>query len=394
MLLATTTRYRCTSCGDCCRGWDVPLQPGEGDAFRRHAEGVVPVERLRGAVGRARHGGVEVEILVGAGGQCAALADDQLCRIHAAHGAESKPRACRIFPLTFVATPGGAVRVGLSYACPAVLDGEGEPLDRQVDEVESVYRGAIEGSRYLLRAPGEVALAAGVIMPWSDAQVLVDAMVAAVREPGSLVRRFCRAGALAALVQLGLSEKRGFADALAEARRRRDGLVDEALADRPEVDRLSRALHHTLLRTTAPSVGLWSRLGGMFGGDVLLRDGRKVAPSAIARIAPGLGEAGEALLGRWLADGLEALTFFGDGAFGLSISAGLDLKTLSASVAAYLARAHAAAAGRASVELADVKAGLRQLEAGLTHRSAVPTGLERALGATACLDLLREQLGA
>jgi hypothetical protein len=158
------------------------------------------------------------------------------------------------------------------------------------------------------------------------------------------------------------------------------------------VDRLSRALHRTLLRTTAPSAGLLSRLGGMFGGDVTLRDGRKVSPSAIEAVRPGLGSDGEALLARWFADGLEALTFFGDGAFGLSISAGLDMKTLSASVAAYLARAWAAASGRKTVELADVKAGLRQLEAGITHRSAVPTGLERALGATACLDLLREQL--
>jgi Fe-S-cluster containining protein len=392
MLRATSARYRCTGCGDCCRGWDVPLQPGEADAFRRAADGVIPAERLARAVGRARHGGVEVETLVGTGGQCVALADDQLCRIHAARGAEAKPRACRIFPLTFVATPGAEVRVGLSYACPAVLDGEGEPLDTQPGEVESVFRGAIEGSRYLLRVPSEVKLADGVALPWSDARALVDAMVAAAREEGRLARRLCRAGAVCALTQLGLEEGRAFAEALVEAGRRRESLVDEALAAPLEIDRLSRALHRTLLRTTAPSAGLLARIGGMFGGEVALRDGRKVAPPAIERVRPGMGDDGEALLARWFADGLEALTFFGDGAFGLSISAGLDWKTLAASVAAYLARAHAAASGRVAVELADVKAGLRQLEAGVTHRSSVPTGLSRALGATACLDLLREQL--
>jgi Fe-S-cluster containining protein len=391
MLLATSARYRCTGCGDCCRGWDVPLQAGEAEQFRRVAATVIPAERLARAVGRAKHGGVEVDILVGAGGQCAALAEDQLCRIHAAHGSEAKPRACRIFPLTFVQA-GEVVRVGLSYACPAVLDGEGEPLSSQPGEVETVFRGAIEGSRYLLRAPSTVTLADGVSLAWADAQTLIDAMAAAAREEAPLIRRICRAGALCALTQLGLSEKQTFADALAAARGRRDSLVDEALGDKPEVDRLSRALFRTLLRTTAPSAGLLSRIGGMFGGDVTLRDGRKVSPSAIEAVRPGIGADGETLLARWFADGLEALTFFGDGAFGLSISAGLDLKTLSASVAGYLARAWAAAAGRKTVELADVKAGLRQLEAGITHRSAVPTGLERALGATACLDLLREQL--
>src|SRR5438067_740811 len=111
MLRATSSRYRCTGCGDCCRDWDVPLAPGEAAAFLQHAAGLVPADRLTRAVGRAKHGGVTVDILVGAGGHCAALRDDQLCGIHAAHGSDAKPRACLIFPLTFVATPGD-VRVG------------------------------------------------------------------------------------------------------------------------------------------------------------------------------------------------------------------------------------------------------------------------------------------
>ena len=55
--------------------------------------------------------------------------------MHATHGSDAKPLACRLFPFTFVATP-TEVRVSLSFACPAVIDGEGPPLAEQRDEVE------------------------------------------------------------------------------------------------------------------------------------------------------------------------------------------------------------------------------------------------------------------
>jgi hypothetical protein len=62
-------------------------------------------------------------------------------------------------------------------------------------------------------------------------------------------------------------------------------------------------------------------------------------------------------------------------------------------VAAFLARAYAAEARRAGVAPDVARAALRQLDAGLSHRSTVPAGFARALAATASLDLLREQLG-
>ena len=56
--------------------------------------------------------------------------------------------------------------------------------------------------------------------------------------------------------------------------------------------------------------------------------------------------------------------------------------------------APAAEAARSHVTPEDLRAGLRQLDAGITHRSAMPSGFARALCATASLDLLREQLDA
>ncbi len=137
-------RYTCTGCGDCCRGWSVPLLPGEAARFRALGDGVIPAERLRAAISAARGGGVSVETLAGPGARCAALDDDERCLVHATHGGEVKPLACQLFPFTFVATP-TEVRVSLSFACPAVIDGDGPPLAEQRDEVERTWR-AVEGS--------------------------------------------------------------------------------------------------------------------------------------------------------------------------------------------------------------------------------------------------------
>ena len=397
MLRLPPSHYHCTGCGDCCRGWDVPLEDGEAETFRTRAGGLVPVERLRGAINRATYSGREIDALVGAGGQCVALAEDQRCLIHAAHGEAQKPRACQIFPLTFVTTP-TEVRVGLSFACPAVLDGEGPLLESQRAELEALFTRAVDGTRYLLRVGDEVALATGVRLAWPDARALIDELRAMLDDDAPLARRLCRMGALCALTQVELEAGRPFAEAIAVARSGGEQLVAEALADPPAPDRLSRAMLRTLLRATQPERGAAGRMGGVVsslfgGGKIRLRDGRQVALPEANRVRPGLTFAGEALLVRWLAGAIESLTFFGDAAFGLSIAGGLDLLVLSSALVALLARAYAASAGRDAVTDEDARAAVRQLDAGLTHRSAMPRGFDRALAATSALDLLREQLG-
>src|SRR5262249_7689037 len=120
----------------------------------------------------------------------------------------------------------------------------------------------------------------------------------------------------------------------------------------------------------------------------------EVAWRDVERVRPGLDAAGEALFLRWAMNAVDGLTFFGDSGLGRPIAGGLALLVLPSSVALFLSRAHAAAAGRDRVQLDDARRGLRQLDSGLTHRSDMPIGFARALEATASLDLLREQLGA
>ncbi|HEY2746477.1 MAG TPA: YkgJ family cysteine cluster protein [Polyangia bacterium] len=390
-------RYRCTGCGDCCRGWSVPLLPGEADRFRALGDGIIPAERLRGAIHAERSGGIGVEALAGPAARCAALTDDERCLVHAAHGGEVKPLACRVFPLTFVATP-TEVRVSLSFACPAVIDGEGPPLGEQRDEVERTWR-AVAVSPYRLDAGGEIALVDGRMLPWSDAALLLAEASRALRADGSLVERLCRAGATVALTIAQLDEGRAFADALDAARAGRDQLAREALAARPAPDRLSRALLRTIVDSTAPGArGSGSRLFGALaslggGGGRVRIAGGEVAQGEVDRVARGLPADGEALLARWLDAELHGLTFFGAAGFELSLAGGLDLLTLATAAVARVARAHAAHAGRAAVARDDVKGALRQVYAGIHHRAAMPPRFERALAATAGLDLLRDELG-
>jgi Fe-S-cluster containining protein len=382
VLLLADARYRCTSCGDCCRGWDVPLTEGEAESFAK----LIPAARL------ARVG--EFEVIQARGGQCAALAEDQRCTIHGQH-----PRACRIFPFTFVETP-TEVRVGLSFACPAVVDAEGPLLADQQAEIEALWAASVKGTRFAMRAPDPTPLDDDVRLPWSQAQVLLDEIAGAVDGDGPLVKRICRAGALLACTLDSLAEKTVFADAMEIARESAEKLVYEALADPPAVDRLSRAMFRTLLGATEPAAGVGRRIGNLLsgllgrGGSVRLRTAREVSYAEVERVRAGLDEAGEELLGRWLVVSLEGLTFFGDAAFGLSVAGGLDLLVLSAAVTVFLARAYAAAAGRGAATLEDCKQALRQLDAGLTHRAQMPGALHKALRRTASLDLLREQLTA
>jgi len=65
---------------------------------------------------------------------CVFLTGQKLCALHRAYGEKNKPQACIDFPFTFVDTPAGAY-TGLSFACTAVLEELGDPLEPQHDKL-------------------------------------------------------------------------------------------------------------------------------------------------------------------------------------------------------------------------------------------------------------------
>ena len=398
MLSLSKARYTCTSCGDCCAGWQIPLmEPGEADQYRKYAGQLISPERLKKAIGKSRLlGDQEIEMLALVGTACPVLKDDMMCAIHGQFGAQAKPHVCQIFPMRFVATP-TEVRVGLSFACPAVVDNEGPPLDEQRAEIEALYKNSVQNTRYLIRVPAELTLAEGAKLPWSDAQPLVAALADAFATEKTLLRRAGLACALMALVETKMAEGEPFATAFAAAKAGAGALLDEALTAPPNVERLANALFRTLVKVTVLGSTAKGRVGNVFsalfgGGKVALRTGGEVDWKDAEAVAPGLGSDGETLFTRWFIDAIESCTFFGDPSFGLSLSSGLDLLVVSAGVGAFLARAEAAHAGRKTVSYEDAKRGLRQLDAGITHRAEMPPRFERALSATDSIDLLRVQL--
>jgi lysine-N-methylase len=136
-------RFSCTGCGDCCRGWDVPLAAGEAarlealDWAGREAglEGGARVVRLRRA-----SAGVTHRLERGPDGACAYLAADAACLIHRHFGEEAKPLACRLYPFSFRAV-GDRVAVDAALSCRAIALGHGAPLSEREEEWSALLAG-------------------------------------------------------------------------------------------------------------------------------------------------------------------------------------------------------------------------------------------------------------
>ncbi len=395
--LSPEDRYRCTGCGDCCRHWDVPLGPGEAEGFEAAARDLVPVDRLRGAVGRApaAEGGDRLRLR---GRDCPALAAEDRCAIHAARGADAKPAVCRIYPYRFVQTPEG-VAAHLYWSCPAVVDAEGPTLAEESVAVEAAF--ALADTRgYVTTVGPEVALTRARRVPYAAARALVDALLEAFGTAGGFVGQVHALAGVAVAYDEALGEGSAPAAALALARERGPARAAEALAEPVAIDRLSRGLFKALLFLAQgeSSQGVWAGLReavrSLAGrATVRLRDGAVTDAEAVTGVRGALPADGEGLLGRWLRAQLRSMAFFGPGRGDLSVYEGLEFLVLSSAVAVYLARAHAAAAGRATLTREDVRAGVLQLESRLVNRTDLPSRFGLALTHTATLDLLREQAG-
>jgi Fe-S-cluster containining protein len=113
-------RFTCHADGLCCTGVHVlgPIEEAE----------LVPLRPLgQKIVGRdASVDGWAFR--VADTGACPFLQEDNLCRVHAMLGPQTKPATCRLFPFYLVGTPTG-VRVSTSHRCTCRSVGEREALD-------------------------------------------------------------------------------------------------------------------------------------------------------------------------------------------------------------------------------------------------------------------------
>ena len=135
--------YSCLKCGRGCEDFDdIRVDPATIERFGRlpvseliqDDAGEAPYRKSPWSPGefilRKREGPREAS-------PCCFLTEDKLCALHCAHGAESKPLACRKFPFGFTETPDG-VFVGISCACTAVLENHGEALTDQAADIPKI----------------------------------------------------------------------------------------------------------------------------------------------------------------------------------------------------------------------------------------------------------------
>lgn len=112
-------------------------------------------------------------------GQCVFQRDDHLCALHATFGFENKPRTCQDFPFRYVESPGG-VYVGVSFACTAILQNVGSPVEERRAAMETGWRGA--NSRR--PAGNAVRLDRRHRISWEAYQALEDDLLAILRVEG------------------------------------------------------------------------------------------------------------------------------------------------------------------------------------------------------------------
>ncbi len=115
--------FSCTSCGRCCKPWEVAIEAAQREAIEasreyqaRVRENYQPLVVERPGVASLGDRGDDA---------CTFLDPDNLCRLHAEIGGRLKPLGCQLYPYQAVQTPAG-MYVYLSYACPPVVAG----LDR------------------------------------------------------------------------------------------------------------------------------------------------------------------------------------------------------------------------------------------------------------------------
>lgn len=162
--LTVLQNWDCHSCGDCCRSYAVPVTAEE--RARIEGQGWDKLPDFQGIPFFVRRGS-EFYLNHRADGACVFLGADNLCRIHAKHGAEAKPLACRVYPLLLVPA-GDHWKLGLRMACPSAADNKGGPLTGHMGEARAFAASLEAGSAKGVEGAAPPPLYGSQIVPWAD----------------------------------------------------------------------------------------------------------------------------------------------------------------------------------------------------------------------------------
>ena len=188
------TTYSCINCGRCCTHWGISVDEKTAANLLKYDWGAHYPDMKQNAVMVKRksaiEGGESYFMKMRLDGRCPFLDDGKFCRIHRDLGYDAKPMTCKRFPLELVMGR-RAVYARLSFYCPAVAAGEGEPLGAQRRWMETCLRG---GTHSL---PEEIYWAEGLRMSSADVAELDGYLLDIMRSPGrQLWERLALCGAL------------------------------------------------------------------------------------------------------------------------------------------------------------------------------------------------------
>jgi len=374
-------RYSCHACGNCCRDFTVQLRDDDLQRLKRQGWkqelGFEPWVEFRGSRFLRQR----------SDGACIFLQDDGLCRIHARHGLQEKPVACRSFPLSVMPTADGPQQ-GLNFACGSVQLNKGAALATHLADLRRIAQDAPETvgeARAVALLPGreasplELRALAGVLDQWMSrdeasiatridglawiAQSLRHAKLASVKD-----ERFLE---LITTIVATLEDELE-ADPVGAATERQERMLRQAIFMRTEDPRLDRLKADGFLRTAWRQ---WRRQRAFLSGWGTVPDLRGFAhgvrfqeaefiPNPLHDAAEGHDEPINDLVTRWVRARLRGARTWGAGYYGFSAVEGLSALCVDVASAAYLARVHAAGRDPAAnrVTLADMAAAVARID--------------------------------
>ncbi|RME36374.1 MAG: YkgJ family cysteine cluster protein [Planctomycetota bacterium] len=384
-------RWACHACAYCCRELVVSLSAEDRERIDRggwrERLGVEPYVRL----------GRKWVLNKTPDGACVFLDPENRCRLHAEFGEEAKPLDCRRYPFTFRPV-GGTWRVGLRFDCPSMARSQGEPIRQSVSWLRALApiappekkmcgedRARLPGGR---RAqPEEIDVLVDRFLRWIGREdvPIRRRMIGAARMTGTLAAaRFkkVRGSRFRELLDLlfGVIEREAEKDPRPPAPRQKAMLRQFVFAHAESVS------FHEMRR------GLGFRLARRFRQLTdarRFRQGRGIVPplpgatgstsfETVERVRfPKDDTLVDDLCRRYLTVRLESRTVFGSGFHGWPVVAGLGALWLTVAAAGWLARWHAACAGRDLCISHDFVAAMGRIDAAATHLPAAGSSAER-----------------
>lgn len=365
-------RYSCHACGDCCRDFTVQLRPEDLERLERQAYALKMGEPVT-----VEYRGMHF-LRQKPDGACLFLESDGRCRVHADHGFDEKPIACRMFPFN-LAPDGRGPHAGLNFACVSVRRNVGATLAshqddlkralRQIPEVRTSVSPRLAGSLRAELAETESIIAALDRWLQRDVPLIVrlDGFAWLAQSLGAARFESVRGARVKELVDVLESALPQELDHLPidRASRGQQKLLRQAVFARIEDLTISEA---------AESSGLRGRLD-QWRRSRQFSTGRGVLPSlprgwdgpvsfdAVAQFDRTVDEREiDDLLSRWLRATILGGRAWGAGFYGFSIVEGLQALALNIACVGWLAKVHAVGRGAGSVDLEAVGESLGRID--------------------------------